>query len=462
MLKMYYAKKVKLLLNIEGSFVNHVVSNLFALLMIVSLSLTALCGQIMEPSYAPFEQYQHTVSYVQAKNLIDNYLRLDAEFDNYISLAPDHLDIFTSPATKQANEPEFTLFFGTQSSPVEQKKLQLFNPEQPLAGLRIALDPGHLGGNMAQLEERFIDIPVQNGKSACTFNEGTLTAATACYLRDMLVSLGAEVMLTKGKPGQAVYEVSFNDWCKQTFDIHTEADWATAATQQKLISFLQSDAIPNIENRAARIAELVSLSSQAAATRLKQSLLRLCYNQLDLRARTAKINDWQPDLTLALHYNAHGPNSNYKTISANYNMTFIPGGIEGAALRNKTTRIALIRFLVTPIVEQSHVLSLCITQAMTEELGVKPLKTPYPNSRLVETGVYARNLALLRNTESPMCYAESLVQNNHDEAVRLSQKDDVIDGIIAPSRIKQVAKAYTNGICAYWEALNSNSVSPQS
>src|SRR5690606_4726088 len=67
-------------------------------------------------------------------------------------------------------------------------------PGKPLAGLKIALDPGHLGGQWAKMEERWFQI----GKSK-PVTEGDMTLAVAKLMAPRLEALGAEVILTRSK-----------------------------------------------------------------------------------------------------------------------------------------------------------------------------------------------------------------------------------------------------------------------
>jgi N-acetylmuramoyl-L-alanine amidase len=423
---------------------------LFFITTVCVMSSIGLPAQGAISPYAEFDKYQKTISYEKVKGLIDGYVRLDSHFDDYLILTPEKLVVFASPEHKQMLLPEYTLFFGNhqqQDHKINEKVVA--STEKPLKGLRIAIDPGHLGGELAQVEERWVAIPATDGSTTYSFDEGSLAAATACCLRTKLVALGAEVMLTKEKPGQAVYEKSFTAWCQEEFGVTCDADWVLPAVQKKMLALLRSGVIPNIEQRDERIAELLKLSAIGAVDRLKQALFRLCYNQKDLMARIEKIRSFAPDLTLVIHYNAHGRNSNTVAVDDNYNMAFIPGGIEGSILSLERARTALVRLLVTPIIVQSHLLASCIGKAMEQELGVSLLNIPYSPTISVERGVYARNLALLRSACSPICYGESLIQNNYDEAVRLAQKDFLVDGMVTSSRVEQVAEAYCKGVCEY-------------
>src|SRR4029434_3897306 len=64
--------------------------------------------------------------------------------------------------------------------------------ENPLSGLRIALDPGHLGGKWAKMEERWFQV----GKSP-RGQRGDLTLRVARLLAPRLRELGAKVFFIR-------------------------------------------------------------------------------------------------------------------------------------------------------------------------------------------------------------------------------------------------------------------------
>src|SRR5208283_831994 len=135
--------------------------------------------------------------------------------------------------------------------------------------------------------------------------------------------IGAKVLLTKEAPGQSVYAASFADWCKNEFGIKYDNDWLSDTYQEKVLAgFTQAQKAT------------LNGSPENKVRRLKQILFRSFYNNLDLRARAEKINAFNPELTIIIHYNA-GPG---ETCSSNYNMTFIPGSFLKNELSNKAAR----------------------------------------------------------------------------------------------------------------------------
>src|SRR6202022_3152272 len=95
---------------------------------------------------------------------------------------------------------EFTLHFAPDENSKARvprlwrppKSLTPAKPNKPLAGLRIALDPGHLGGKWAKMEERWFQVgdspPIQ---------EGDLVLRVARLLAPRLKELGATVFFVR-------------------------------------------------------------------------------------------------------------------------------------------------------------------------------------------------------------------------------------------------------------------------
>src|SRR5438128_11564664 len=109
-----------------------------------------------KPRWNVLEHYQQTITRDEFAHLIN---------DVYCThgLAPDLIEINEKTArilTNRESQKFFTLRFAendTLCKPVPRlwrvaNSLPRANPKKPLSGLRIALDPGHLGGKWAQME----------------------------------------------------------------------------------------------------------------------------------------------------------------------------------------------------------------------------------------------------------------------------------------------------------------------
>ena len=91
---------------------------------------------------------------------------------------------------------------------------------QPLKGLKIALDPGHISGDMeiAAYELKFLKLKkdsLAGLNEPINLIEGNLTLATALFLKQQLEEAGAEVMLTRNKPNYSSFGVTYPEWLKK-------------------------------------------------------------------------------------------------------------------------------------------------------------------------------------------------------------------------------------------------------
>ncbi|HSX12193.1 MAG TPA: N-acetylmuramoyl-L-alanine amidase [Rhabdochlamydiaceae bacterium] len=354
---------------------------------------------ISAKDFSDFDRYQKKLSREIVQKKIDTFLKKNAEIDAYYQLTEKALILYKTPKT----EVEYILELEEQAVPSENLK------KKSLAGLKVALDPGHFGGNYAFLEERYIDIEENR------FDEGTLTLLTALYLKQLLEAEGATVFLTKTKVGEGVFEENFFDWLKK--NPHYWVDKPL--------------------NR----------------------IFRLYYNPLDLRARAEKINQFGPDLTLIIHFNAHPVKgdlpSNSHSTESNYNLVFLPGAFCKKELADSDARYEFLRLICTHDLQNSLDLSQHILDRFSAILKVPAIQEsseiPYLSKCCLKLseGIFARNLVLTRLIHGPLCYGETLIQNNVQECKNLSKKEFVIQGIACPLRLKEVAEAYFEGIKEY-------------
>lgn len=376
--------------------------------LFLSVILTSI---VMAKNFHDFDGYQNKLDRTYIERKLKKYLQKDAEIGNYFSITDTGFSLYSSALKKSRNEPEYTLQFWKEGEKIPSKK------KIGLSGVKIAIDPGHFGGSSAELEERFIDIKIQ-GKKPARFNEGTLTLLTALALKEMLEKEGAEVLLTKEEIGKGVYQQDFSTWLKN----HREFSSSNMGSSQIFRSF---------------------------------------YNPLDLQARAEKINRFNPDATIIIHYNADDTRDliTQKTgpSKENYNMVFIPGAFSRNELAKQESRYEFMRLLVTQDEENSEKLSSYILEEFVEVLQVPAVtysdRAPYLRNVCMKLseGVYARNLYLTRMVHSPLCYGETLLQNNFAECEKLATNDTEVQGIPCSSRVIQVAKAYYLGIKKYFE-----------
>lgn len=342
--------------------------------------LTAAC---FAGPYDLFEPYQKTLSRDYVSDKISRYLDSSEELRNYYEIEEDALVLYTSLEAKEVGRYEYRLEFGEGE------------PQRGAAKpLRVAIDPGHIGGDWAQLEERFIDFNYRGKR--IQFDEGTLTLLTALLLREKLVKEGIEVFLTRDSTEKGAYPEQFFDWLKY----HPE-HWKKGATLS--------------------------------------GIFRRYYNRLDMRERARQINAFNPDLTVCIHYNAL---EELVPTEQNYNLVFIPGSFGKGELSEVEDRTHFLRLVCTPDLDRSKEVAKKLVQSFSKHTKVPPFENPFPNSRMASTGVYCRNLCLTRLIEGPVCYGETLIQNHKEELLRLSQMDHEVQGMACPKRVVEVAEAY--------------------
>lgn len=358
--------------------------------------------------FQEFDTYQYKITYKEAQKKIEKYLEKDPEIRDFYQLTPEALYV----GDFEYHQLDYILYLNPDA-PFTDNRSTL---HQGLKGAKIALDPGHFGGMWGELEERYVKIPAaktKHGQEIC-FYEGDLTYLTAIELKHLLEVEGAEVFLTREGIGEGA--------------LHKE--------------------------ELAWIA--VSPSNHGS------KLFRAYYNRKDLRKRAEKINAFSPDVTLIIHYNAHLSEAekadNNPFTQSNYNLAFIPGAFGFGELKGIEDRYEFLRLLLTDTLEQSLDLSRYIVREFVHHLDV-PLITPHDTTSYIEKaclmqelGIYSRNLALTRLVHSPLCYGETLIQNNEDEAYRLAAGDVFIMNIIASKRIQEVARAYYEGVKQYFGA----------
>ncbi|MDQ5956771.1 MAG: hypothetical protein QG627_1056 [Chlamydiota bacterium] len=351
-------------------------------------------------SFQDFDSYQGRVSKQEIENKL-KYLIKAKESQNYFLLTDDAFTIYASLEDKQKGQEEYYLILGSSNALPTLKK--------SLANCKIAIDPGHFGSEYSHLEQRFVEINFQ--KKLLAFNEGDLTFLTALYLKELLEKEGAEVFLTRTKKAEGALSQNFFQFLQTHPDL-----WLTKKTLAQLF--------------------------------------RGIYNGVDLYARAEKINTFKPDVTVIIHYNAHDSEGEKYTCTTdkNYNMVFIPGSFGNGELKEKKSRYEFLRLLVTSDFILSKQFSKIVLKKFNEHLQISSV-APSDGARYLETasievekGVYARNLALTRLVHGPLCYGESLVQNNLAEALRLSHSDTEIQGYPCSSRLKEVALAYFQAI----------------
>ncbi len=121
-----------------------------------------------------FDCYQNRFTRGEVKERIERYLEKDSSIQKFYQITPDALDI------GDESHPDYVLVFKKTPS-INSSDSQM---PKSLKGFRVALDPGHLGGEYAEIEKRCIVI------SDFHLHEGDMAYLTALKLKELLEGEG--------------------------------------------------------------------------------------------------------------------------------------------------------------------------------------------------------------------------------------------------------------------------------
>lgn len=325
----------------------------------------------------------------------------------------------------------------------------------PLAGLRIAIDPGHNAGSMEEAirEGKYMWIFDHDGRRL-KFHESRLNLATSLVLKELLEKDGAEVMLTRSANRQ-VYPVPFDAWVRR--------DFRRAVLEKRRDRFITDR-------------EAAALLTHAGDKRR----LKFFNSEYDMPYRAKLINAFRPDITVLVHYDAWGCYGGYREKYArvldilrknhgsrgammtdynevlkstavsdrNFSTVFVPGCFLRGELENRESRIEFLRLLISPDLKNSIRYSAYVMDNFKKMLNLPPADMRLPGGKktgLCQKGVYARNFRMTRLVHGPLCLGEPLQQNNLKEARELAK---ISEGTV-PERVRTVARAYYKAIRTY-------------
>ena len=392
---------------------------------------------------------------------IEKHLDKEKALSGYYSFDDEGIYMYGSLTDKKNNRPEFkifwnelqaakALFYLKSNKEIEHilslKKDKPFSAEQindwandfsempvkrkSLQGIRIAIDPGHIAGDMAtaKLEKKFISMkanPAFGLKQDVQIIEGELTLATAKLLKQKLEAEGALVMLTRDSSDISAFGKTFENWLINDFKNSVEKSFTESAITE---------------------AEKTFLLAKAA----KRDIFRNYFSALDIRERANKINAFRPDIAVVVHYNVDEKNTGWvKPSDKNYNMVFIGGSFMKDELNTFQSRVHFLRMLITDDVSKSVDLSEKLIKKFHDNLQVSSAlsgNADYLRKNCMDTeiqGVYHRNLTLTQLVHGTTAYCETLYQDNIKECILLDEKTTSV-------RIKEVADAYYKGIKEYF------------
>jgi hypothetical protein len=291
---------------------------------------------------------------------------------------------------------------------LSQISKQVKNPAetQPLAGLKILIDPGHMGTPDWDTETGKY-VKIQNQK----VSEGQLNLWTALLTANAFESLGATVYLTRTEDGA----VSPLD--PSTFD-------SSPFFNQYFYNSLDSWMSHYLSLPDSSILTAVRNAPEAKKAYSTNQRTQFFITGADLEARSRLIDQVQPDIVIDIHYDAN--QSDQLQNQDNSIEAFVPGGFRKEETGSRYVRSLMFNHLLeTRRFNASVDLAADMIQGMSRSLNLKLQNTPeFLTSIRVRDGVYARNLYISRrNTTSLMVYLECLHYDHVSEFGRLAKTD---------------------------------------
>jgi len=412
--------------------------------------------QIPTPNeWFPLDLYQGTITRQQFEQ------KLHRLYDPFSALTP-YLDINDSrvvvyPSPQERSCPQFTLNFAAPNQPgpsmrwfrtPEEFRAETHPLGKPLNGLRVAIDPGHIGGPWAQMEERSTryhgSAPVQ---------EGDLNLITGRLLKQELIQLGASVFVVRDST-EPVTPYRPGDMLPQAREL-----LLSHSSHMTSLSAMPPDSLNLVFGH--RLIDLAEF---------------LFYRCSEIKERGNRIrNNFVPDITVTLYIDATQSSGHGHLTPANANIFFVHGSYTKSEMSDAGMRRRCIYKLIEGGAEIEAEVGAAIANVFTQKTGLKAVG--YGDSsttRQVIPGnsyVVARNLAANREYDGPVVCTEPYFMNNNVVYQRLLAGDyegeKTFNGKSYGSIFREYADCVAQGLVKAYAgptviAGASNSTSPSS
>ncbi len=370
------------------------------------------------PDWSQLNPYQHTISRSDFERLLTTVFTTDDTWKQFITLQENFAEILTSG---DPNELPFILNFATPDNTLptprhwqDTASRPVPPSDKPLQGLHIAIDPGHIGGKWAKIEERWFQIGDDK-----PVTEGDMTLTVAKLLKPLLQEMGATVTL-----------------------VRTTTEPVTPLRPENLSDY----------------ADESSLSDPQSLRRFTEKLF---YRTAEIRARADLVNQTiKPDLVLCLHFNAEGwgdPTAPTLVPRTHFHI-LLNGAYTSDEVRLADQRFALLEKLLQRTHEEEALVGKTVADVFSESSKLPPYTyapgggnfQPVPPSPYL----YARNLLANRLYDCPVIFMEPYVMNSTIDYPRIQAGNyeglKEINGVPLPSVFREYATSLANGLARHY------------
>ncbi len=384
------------------------------------------------PDWSRLDPFQETISQSTFTRLLTEVFAPGDAWQSIIDIQSGHAIIAKKLPTDQ-NTPYILRFAEEQTSRPgtrfwrSRRELAQTDPSLPLKGLRVAIDPGHLGGRWAKTEERWFQI----GRDKPVI-EGDMTLRVALLLVPRLQALGASVWVLR-KNHEPLTSLRPSDLRE------TARDALLARGEKILREFYTGHNDPDRANT-------IQFESE-----------KLFYRVSEIRERAARVNSViKPDLVLCLHFNAEpwGDPQNPALVERTHLHMLVNGCYSRSELAKDDVRLEMMLKLLSLGHEEEKAVSQVVGQSLAEATGLPPYVYPGTNAKRLTTWVWARNLLANRLYQCPVVYCEPYVMNSRQDYARIQAGDYAgvrnFGGVPRLSIYREYAEAVARGLARYY------------
>ena len=376
------------------------------------------------PDWSVLEAFQYTMTRSEFVYLLHHcYARKKADYAGLIEIFYDRVLI-----AKQSNYAEagfFTLWFKEEPEDSRQPKTYWRdvhemdevrpNSSKPLEGVKIAIDPGHIGGDWVRWDDRHFTL----GRDTIEVREGEMTLRVAKILERDLTTLGAVVFLTRA-------------------DNNPVTDLRVDGLYNEARSYLiRKRRLPSRKSIADTAKAMFAISSE-------------------IRCRADLVNEtFQPDLALCLHFNASPWGRRPSFRSSNHLHLLINGCYSGYEISEDDTRLEMIYRMLQRIYYRELAMAENMAVTMAKETRLPAFrygslaKAVSPNRY-----VWARNLLANRSFMCPVVFFEPYCMNHREIHARVQAGEyrglREFGGVYRKNVYQEYADGVTSGLVNYF------------
>jgi N-acetylmuramoyl-L-alanine amidase len=372
------------------------------------------------PNWAALEIYQKSISRADFEKLLTTVFTTGSAWRSVIEIKETEAIIRTGRSVEGGI---FQLQFAPPGEEIPPPRhwrttaeLPPASPQQPLAGLKIAIDPGHIGGSWAKMEERWLQV--DEGLPVC---EGDMTLLVANLLKPQLEALGAVVSLVRDQP--------------------------------QPVTPLRPDVLRSLARG--------SSPPEGSPAAIQQTAERLFYRTAEIHARASFVNhQLKPDLVLCLHFNADpwGDPTQPTLVERTHLHLLLNGAYTDEEVLLEDQRFALLLKLLQRSHHEEALVGATVADSFASVSGLPPFSYPAEAKNVLPVPdhpyLWIRNLLANRLYHCPVIFMEPYVMNSTSDYPRLQAGDYIglkqIGGKSYPSIFREYADALTAGLVRHY------------